>query len=98
MAALGTDVELVRGISGPRCAAHDRAVLVLVVRAVPDVPSAVVKLLRRKGRERAAQGGRLVPAGVDPALDKLSTATGLAAVRAVRAGEEWISSAPADKT
>ncbi|MFF7775039.1 SulP family inorganic anion transporter [Streptomyces tanashiensis] len=55
------------------------AVLVLVVRAVPDVPSsAVVKLLDRYARRLDEEGGRLVLAGVRPGLVRVLESSGLA--------------------
>ncbi|GAA1186002.1 hypothetical protein GCM10009664_59680 [Kitasatospora gansuensis] len=55
------------------------AVLILVVRNLPDVPSsAMVKLLRRKADELHRAGGRLVLAGVQSPLAKIATDTGLA--------------------
>ncbi|MFE9428352.1 SulP family inorganic anion transporter [Kitasatospora sp. NPDC006697] len=55
------------------------AVLILVVRNLPDVPSsAMIKLLRRKAEELHQAGGRLILAGVQPPLAKIATDTGLA--------------------
>ncbi len=55
------------------------AVLVLVVRAVPDVPSStVVKLLDRYARRLDEEGGRLVLAGVQPGLVRVLASSGLA--------------------
>ncbi|MFJ4675514.1 SulP family inorganic anion transporter [Kitasatospora sp. NPDC088783] len=55
------------------------AVLILVLRALPDVPSsAMIKLLRRKADELHRAGGRLVLAGVQPPLAKIAADTGLA--------------------
>ncbi|MFF1796734.1 SulP family inorganic anion transporter [Kitasatospora sp. NPDC058263] len=55
------------------------AVLILVVRNLPDVPSsAMIKLLRRKADELHQTGGRLILAGVQPPLAKIATDTGLA--------------------
>ncbi|BAJ29234.1 MULTISPECIES: SulP family inorganic anion transporter [Kitasatospora] len=55
------------------------AVLVLVVRAVPDVPSSsMVKLLRRRNEELGARGGRLIVAGAQPSFVRLTEHTGLA--------------------
>ncbi|MER5948471.1 SulP family inorganic anion transporter [Streptomyces sp. NPDC001904] len=54
------------------------AVLVLVMRGVPDVPSStVVKVLRRYVHDLDAHGGRLILAGAEPGLVRLLTATGL---------------------
>ncbi|MFE6893908.1 SulP family inorganic anion transporter [Streptomyces sp. NPDC057694] len=54
------------------------AVLILVMRGVPDVPSSsVVKVLRRYVHGLDAQGGRLILAGAEPGLVRLLTATGL---------------------
>ncbi|MEU6846203.1 SulP family inorganic anion transporter [Streptomyces sp. NPDC046716] len=54
------------------------AVLILVMRGVPDVPSStVVTVLRRYVRDLDAHGGRLILAGVEPGLVRLLTATGL---------------------
>lgn len=56
------------------------AVLVLVVRTLPDVPSsAVLKLLDRYAKKLADQGGRLVLAGVHPGLEHLLERSGLTA-------------------
>ncbi len=56
------------------------AVLVLVMRTVPDVPSsAILKLLRRYAASLHAQGARLVLAGVQPPLADLLERTGIAA-------------------
>ncbi|GLW69960.1 sodium-independent anion transporter [Kitasatospora phosalacinea] len=55
------------------------AVLVLVVRTVPDVPSSsMVKLLRRRNDELGARGGRLIVAGAQPSFVRLAEHTGLA--------------------
>ncbi|MCX5529448.1 SulP family inorganic anion transporter [Streptomyces sp. NBC_00006] len=55
------------------------AVLVLVVRTLPDVPSsAVVKFLDRYARSVGDEGGRLVLAGVQPPLARLLEVSGLA--------------------
>lgn len=56
------------------------AVLVLVVRTLPDVPSsAVLELLDRYARNLAGQDGRLVLCGVQPPLVRLLDRSGLAA-------------------
>lgn len=56
------------------------AVLVLVVRALPDVPSsAMLKLLDRYAARLDEQGGRLVLCGVQPALVRLLERSGLSA-------------------
>ncbi|MFE1317613.1 SulP family inorganic anion transporter [Kitasatospora phosalacinea] len=66
------DADWPRAPDGP-------AVLVLVVRTVPDVPSSsVVKLLRRKHDELGARGGRLIVAGAQPSFVRLAEHTGLA--------------------
>ncbi|MFE5858545.1 SulP family inorganic anion transporter [Streptomyces sp. NPDC056500] len=55
-----------------------RAVLVLVVRALPDVPSStLVGLLGRYARRVADAGGRLVLAGVQPPLARILEESGL---------------------
>lgn len=55
------------------------SVLILVVRALPDVPSsAVLKLLDRYASTLADQGGRLILAGVQPPLARLLEKSGLA--------------------
>ncbi|WP_340698920.1 SulP family inorganic anion transporter [Cellulosimicrobium funkei] len=54
-----------------------RAVLVLVLRTLPDIPSsAVIDLFHRTARRLAAQGNRLVLAGVTPAMRSLLERTG----------------------
>ena len=54
------------------------AVLVLVVRTAPDIPSsAILKALRRYHDTLREEGGRLVLAGVQPALVDLLRRTGL---------------------
>lgn len=54
------------------------AVLVLVVRALPDVPSsAMLKLLDRYAARLAGEGGRLVLCGVQPAFVRLLDRSGL---------------------
>ncbi|MFI6878887.1 SulP family inorganic anion transporter [Streptomyces sp. NPDC050400] len=63
----------------PSVAGARDAVLVLVVRTLPDVPSsAVIKLLDRYARALEKEGGRLVLAGAQPALVEVVRATGLA--------------------
>ncbi|MER8046971.1 SulP family inorganic anion transporter, partial [Streptomyces sp. NPDC094032] len=55
------------------------AVLVLVVRTAPDIPSsAILKALRRYAGTLGAQGGRLILAGVQPATVDVLARTGLA--------------------
>ncbi|WP_052397838.1 STAS domain-containing protein [Streptomyces sp. NRRL F-5123] len=55
------------------------AVLVLVVRALPDVPSsAMLKILDRCTARLAEQGGRLILCGVQPAFAQLLERSGLA--------------------
>lgn len=64
----------------PRVDGARRAVLVLVMRTAPDVPSsAMLKLVRRYAAGLHAQGGRLVLAGVQPPLAALLERTGIAA-------------------
>lgn len=64
----------------PRPDTAGPAVLVLVVRTLPDVPSsAVLKLLDRYAASLAAHGGRLVLCGVQPPLVGLLERSGLAA-------------------
>ncbi|MFJ7628488.1 SulP family inorganic anion transporter [Streptomyces sp. NPDC097595] len=54
------------------------AVLVLTVRALPDVPSsAMLKLLDRYAARLAGEGGRLVLCGVQPAFVRLLERSGL---------------------
>ncbi|MGW4242098.1 SulP family inorganic anion transporter [Nocardia sp. NPDC004722] len=54
------------------------AVLVLVLRAMPDIPSsAILRLLERYNRELRDAGGRLVLAGVQPELAQVMQHTGL---------------------
>jgi SulP family sulfate permease len=56
------------------------AVLVLVVRSLPDVPSsAMLKVLDRYATGLADQGGRLILCGVRPALRRLLERSGIAA-------------------
>ncbi|MFF3497050.1 SulP family inorganic anion transporter [Streptomyces sp. NPDC002795] len=63
----------------PRPDTAHRAVLILVMRGVPDVPSSsVVKVLRRYVHGLDAHGGRLILAGAEPGLVHLLTTTGLA--------------------
>ncbi|MCQ4210940.1 SulP family inorganic anion transporter [Streptomyces longispororuber] len=62
----------------PSVAGARDAVLVLVVRTLPDVPSsAVIKLLDRYARALEKEGGRLVLAGAQPAFVEVVRATGL---------------------
>ncbi|MDV5147128.1 SulP family inorganic anion transporter [Streptomyces sp. SBC-4] len=62
----------------PRADDAPGAVLVLVMRGVPDVPSStVVKLLRRYVTELHRHGGRLVIAGAEPGLVRTLKAIGL---------------------
>lgn len=64
----------------PRVDGARDAVLVLVMRTAPDVPSsAILKLLRRYASTLHAQGGRLVLAGVQPPLAALLQRTGISA-------------------
>ncbi|WP_411110517.1 hypothetical protein [Streptomyces sp. c-19] len=54
------------------------ATLILVVRALPDVPpSAMLKLLERYAGKLSAQGGHPVLSGVQPPLVRLLERTGL---------------------
>lgn len=63
------------------------AVLIVVVRTLPDVPSsAVLKLLDRYAGRLEAQGGRLILAGVQPSLARLLARSGLGA----RLGEDGV--------
>lgn len=63
----------------PRADGATGAVLVLVMRGLPDVPSSmVVKLLRRRIRELDRNGARLVLVGVQPELGRLLETTGIA--------------------
>ncbi|MFG2595775.1 STAS domain-containing protein [Streptomyces sp. NPDC048462] len=63
----------------PRADGAKGAVLVLVMRGLPDVPSSmVVKLLRRRIGELDRNGARLVLAGVQPELRRVLEATGIA--------------------
>lgn len=64
----------------PSAEGADGSVLILVVRALPDVPSsAVLKLLDRYAAKLSEQGGRLVLVGVQPSLARLLEKSGLAA-------------------
>ncbi|MBW5249976.1 SulP family inorganic anion transporter [Streptomyces sp. P01-B04] len=63
------------------------AVLILVVRTIPDVPSsAMLKLLDRYAKGLADHGGRLILCGVDPSLVRLLERTGISG----RLGENGI--------
>lgn len=54
------------------------AVLILVMRGVPDVPSSTMtKVLRRRARDLRRSGGRLILAGVEPGLAIALEAAGL---------------------
>ncbi|MER5863279.1 SulP family inorganic anion transporter [Kitasatospora sp. NPDC002040] len=56
------------------------AVLVLVLRTAPDVPSsAMIKLLRRYAGRLHDQGGRLILTGLQPSLVEVMNRTGLTA-------------------
>ncbi|MER5966851.1 SulP family inorganic anion transporter [Streptomyces sp. NPDC002057] len=71
----------------PRPDGAHAAVLVLVVRTLPDVPSsAVLKLLDRYATSLSGQGARLVLCGVQPPLMSLLARSGIAA----RLGEDGI--------
>lgn len=62
----------------PRTDTAAGAVLILVMRGAPDVPSSsVIKLLRRYVHELDRHGGRLVLAGVGPELAGVLRSTGL---------------------
>ncbi|MET9934380.1 MULTISPECIES: SulP family inorganic anion transporter [unclassified Streptomyces] len=62
----------------PRTDRAQRAVLILVMRGVPDVPSSsMVKVLRRHARDLDRQGGRLILAGAEPGLVRVFKAAGL---------------------
>jgi sulfate permease, SulP family len=62
----------------PRAEGARNAVLVLVMRTAPDVPSsAILKLIRRYAATLHAAGGRLVLAGVHPALAEILRRTGI---------------------
>ncbi|MFE2913602.1 SulP family inorganic anion transporter [Kitasatospora indigofera] len=75
----------------PDTAGAERAVLVLTVSGLPDVPSsAVIKWLGRRSDELERQGGRLVLAGATPAFEHVIRATGLIG----RLGEDGV--VPAD--
>ncbi|MFD6762289.1 SulP family inorganic anion transporter [Streptomyces roseolus] len=63
----------------PRTGDARGAVLILVVRALPDVPSsAVLELLDRYARHLGDQGGQLVLCGVQPPLAHLLQRSGIA--------------------
>lgn len=54
------------------------AVLILVMRGVPDVPSSTMaKVLRRHARDLRLSSGRLILAGVEPGLARVLEAAGL---------------------
>ncbi|GHH11405.1 SulP family inorganic anion transporter [Streptomyces rubradiris] len=62
----------------PRADDAHGAVLILVVRGAPDVPSATMaKVIRRHARELDRQGGRLILAGVTPGLARILRMTGV---------------------
>ncbi|CAL9302594.1 SulP family inorganic anion transporter [Streptomyces sp. SudanB182_2057] len=62
----------------PRADDAHGAVLILVVRGAPDVPSATMaKVIRRHARELDRQGGRLILAGVSPGLARILRMTGV---------------------
>jgi SulP family sulfate permease len=62
----------------PKAAGSTNAVVVLSLRALPDVPSSVaIKALRRWAGELQAHGGRLIIAGVTPAADRILERGGL---------------------
>lgn len=65
----------------PRADGTRNAVVVLSMRMLPDVPSSVaIKALRRWGAELTANHGRLIIAGVTPAVEQVLTRGGLAEV------------------
>ncbi|BBY46111.1 SulP family inorganic anion transporter [Mycolicibacterium celeriflavum] len=62
----------------PRVADSHRAVVVLSMRTLPDVPSTkVIKSLRRWAQDLRDNGGRLIIAGATPATKKVLEAGGL---------------------
>ncbi|MFE4462931.1 STAS domain-containing protein, partial [Nocardia tengchongensis] len=62
----------------PEVSGARNAVLVLVLRAMPDIPSsAILRLLERYNRQLRDAGGRLVLAGVQPELAEVMQHTGL---------------------
>ncbi|RDH78121.1 SulP family inorganic anion transporter [Mycolicibacterium moriokaense] len=62
----------------PKVDDSTKAVVVLSLRALPDVPSSVtIKALRRWAGALTASGGRLIVAGVTPAVRKVLEAGGL---------------------
>ncbi|MCX4966821.1 STAS domain-containing protein [Streptomyces sp. NBC_00654] len=64
----------------PSASGAQGSVLILVVRALPDVPSsAVLRFLDRYAASLADRGGRLILAGVQPSLARLLERSGLAA-------------------
>jgi sulfate permease, SulP family len=65
----------------PKAEGTTNAVVVLSLRALPDVPSSVaIKALRRWAGELQAHGGRLIIAGVTPAVAKILDRGGLTEV------------------
>lgn len=67
--------------SWPRAAGTHNAVVVLSMRALPDVPSSVaIKALRRWADELAANHGRLIIAGVTPETEEVLRRGGLTEV------------------
>lgn len=62
----------------PRVEDSDNAVVVLGMHTLPDVPSSkVIKALRRWAEDLAANGGRMIIAGVSPATAKVFEHAGL---------------------
>lgn len=62
----------------PRVESSNNAVVVLGMHTLPDVPSSkVIKALRRWAEDLAANGGRLIIAGVSPATAKVFEHAGL---------------------
>jgi SulP family sulfate permease len=65
----------------PRADGTRNAVVVLSMRSLPDVPSSVaIKALRRWAAELTANDGRLIIAGVTPAVAQVLTRGGLAEI------------------
>ncbi|WP_286137360.1 solute carrier family 23 protein [Mycobacterium sp. IS-3022] len=65
----------------PKVADSHRAVVVLAMRTLPDVPSTkVIKSLRRWAQDLHDNGGRLIIAGASPATKKVLEAGGLGGV------------------
>ena len=76
-AGVGLFAEVAR-IDEPKAEGSTNAVVVLSLRALPDVPSSVaIKALRRWAAELQKHGGRLIIAGVTPAADRILERGGL---------------------